>query len=295
LGLCAGGCFSASVAVIRDIYAEDKMNRVIGYMFSFCGFFSVLCGVIGGYLAAQYGWRGNFTALFVIASYLLVSIFLLLPETRPESTRISGFEEWKRKTGILLKDRNFLRYLLSGSFIYTTMLVFISAVAFVLDGLFQVDAQTLGICFSVMVLGYSVGAILSSVLKADQMRDRTLTIILTLPMIAISALPFYEYIPLNGAYYIACLFFIVDLVVGFYGPVTTTRITGPYPHLSGTAASLVACCAMILGALSGFIATHFYDGTIWPMMVTMLATSAAALAAFLIFAPRIDHKNVPAF
>ncbi|TXL74009.1 hypothetical protein FHP25_19015 [Vineibacter terrae] len=64
-----------------------------------------------------------------------------------------------------------------------------------------------------------------------------------------------------------------------------TQLTLTYPHIAGTASSLLGVIQFGTGAVFGTLVGHLLDGTIWPVAALMGAGGVLCFVAHRVLAP----------
>ena len=286
LGLVGGACMAVSLAVIRDLYDRDRMNRVLARIYAICGLCSVVGALIGGWVVGEIGWRGNFWCLFAVAMACWAALFIGLPETRPAHTTVQSMADIIRRMRRLFGDQKFLRLCLGGALIYCNMLVFIAVMPFLYGDLFGLSSAQIGLAFAAVISGYTMGSVLCSRQKAS-VSAVALTAVLSIAVLALIL-----FLDMQGAanlWSISAAYFLIIAGVGFMAPQVVSIARDPYPMMAGTASSLITFSGYMTCGVVGYIAAKFYDHSIWPTSIIMMACLVGAL---LLIAP-LSRSVIP--
>ena len=79
-GLGMSAPASLGYVVIAERYAAEKQASMLGILNGFITIGMAFAPVIGSFIAIYYGWRGNFTALLILALISLVLSIFILPK-----------------------------------------------------------------------------------------------------------------------------------------------------------------------------------------------------------------------
>lgn len=283
LGACAGPVLGR--AVVRDAWGAERAARVLSYLASAMAIAPAAGPVIGGFLESYLGWRSNFFALSLYALVLLLLLGYRLPETnryRDETAlrpmRIVG------NYVLLLRHRSYLGYLLIVALAYSGIFVFISGSSFLLIETLGLTPQAFGLSFAGAVGGYVVGSLGSGRFSQRFGSDRILvfgvamgclagTVGLTLALSGVLSV-----VSVVGS---TALFF---LAAGCLLPNAFAGALRHYPHMAGSASSLLGFVQMALASAIGMAVGALHDGTHLPMAgaTALIAAAIAASWAFLI-------------
>ena len=78
--------------IISDVYTTDRAAKLYGVMNAVFTIFMALAPVLGGFINASIGWRGNYGIVAVLCAISWLVLFFFLPETRPINEKIAKEE-----------------------------------------------------------------------------------------------------------------------------------------------------------------------------------------------------------
>ena len=123
IGACAGIVIAR--AVERDLYTPQASARVFSFLILVMGVAPILAPLFGAYITEFMGWRALFWIVAALGVACAFTIHLTLPETRGRRydvrMRHSGQTYWQ-----VLKDREFLRYSLTGGIAQSGLFAYIT-------------------------------------------------------------------------------------------------------------------------------------------------------------------------
>ena len=287
VGACTGPVLGR--AMIRDIYGPERAASIYSYLASIMALAPAIAPIIGGWVAAYWGWREVFLllALFVLVSLVFFSLKIeesLAPELRQPIQLAPIF----RNFGSLLQDRTYIAYVMCMSFVYSGLFAFLSGSPFVLIEFLQVSESAFGFYFLVIVVGYISGSVFSGRFGEKFSLTRLLfigaviTAVSSLVCAGLAAMEVYNV-------------WAVVLPIGFYalgvGLVMPQSISGAlkhYPHMAGTASSLLGFSQMGIAAVVGVLVGTLHDGTSWIMAFFIALMGCGTLASYLFLLPRSE-------
>jgi DHA1 family bicyclomycin/chloramphenicol resistance-like MFS transporter len=152
-GVAGAAGIAIALAIVSDIYAGSVQVRFFSLLMMVSGLAPIVAPIIGSQLLAFTSWRGIFVALALIGLLLLAGAFSL-GETLPAAHRQrGGIAASLRAFRDLLADRRFVGYALSSGFAFAAAITYISVSPFILQNIYGVSTQLLGIVFGVNALG----------------------------------------------------------------------------------------------------------------------------------------------
>ena len=98
-----------SRAIIRDLYARDRIGAMISLVIAVMMIAQMLSPLTGGLLETAFGWRAIFYVVTAASLVIAVIIALALPETRRDRVEGRGF---RGDVGSLVTSRAFIGYVL---------------------------------------------------------------------------------------------------------------------------------------------------------------------------------------
>lgn len=278
----AAGIVIANAAV-RDRYSGVAMARFLSTLMLVNGVAPILAPVVGGQLLRVVSWRGVFVVLTAIGLVLLVVCLAWFDESLPPGRRRSGggLRDTLRSFRLLLADRSFAGYALSGGLAFAAMFAYISGSSFVLQDIFGLSPQRFGLVFGTNALGIVLVGQLNRVLVARFPPRGVLAVAFTVALaggvLLLVAVPAGWGLPaiLPG------LFAVVSSI-GVILPNTRALAMSSYPDLAGTASAFVGVLQFAVGGLVAPLVGVAGTGTALPMAVVIAALAALGLVTFAV-------------
>lgn len=274
---CAGMVISR--AVVRDVADQMDPVRLMGRLMLVMGVAPILAPLIGGYVAAWFGWRAIFwfLALIGLAALLLCMAFLeeSLPEERRRRVPLLAV---LRSYASLLANARFMGVALASGCAISGMFAYIVGSPFVFIELNGVAPEHYGWLFGAAALGFVAVSQLSAGLANRFGRE----VVFTLTIAALAACGFLLILltwlaaPFFAGY--AMIFLYVSLL-GIALPLGTIIAITPFGHMAGTASALLGTLQFGMGAVAGALISALHDGTAMPMALTIGIAGSAALIA----------------
>lgn len=279
-GLAACGGVVLARTMVRDLAERDQAARAMSLMMACSSLAPMLAPLIGGQVLWFFGWRAIFWLLAGVGIVALTITWFRLPETlRPEYRQPLVLMGVLRRFGQLVRSRAFMGYGFTSSFQFAALFSFISGSPFVFIERYGISPREYGVIFGGMVVFMTAGSLLNARFVRQLGAGRILRYAVIVPAVAgaialvlglveartgaIGLVPFFV------------LFAAQIATISLIGPNATAMALQSYPHMAGTASSLMGVMQFGLGALFGAIVGQTFDGTIAPM------TTALGIAGIL--------------
>jgi DHA1 family bicyclomycin/chloramphenicol resistance-like MFS transporter len=276
-----GGCAPLVVprAVVRDYFDGRESVRMLSMLVLVMMLGPILAPYIGGQMLVRFGWRSMFLAL---AGYGLVWLVLsawLLPESlRPEQRRRASVAAIASTYLRILRDREYLAWVLSGGLVFAGLLAYISGSSFVYIELFGVSPEHFGLYFGANAVGLMIASQINRYLASRVPPEVIVRRVLPVAVIAGLALLVDAYTGFGGFAGILVPLFCFIICHGFTAPNTTALAMSPYGAVAGSASALMGTLQFVLGAATGELVSAFGNGTAVPFAAVIAGCGLAAFA-----------------
>lgn len=279
--LQAIGACSALVGargLVRDLFAPTEGARMLAGAATIMSFAPLLGPVLGAALFEAFGWRSAFAALGSFALVLAVISATRLRETiRQRNPHALRPGPMLRTYGEVLRSRAFRAYAAAAASTYGALFAFIAGSAFVLIRVLGLSVTAYGFSFSTMVAGYLVGTLLCRRLVGRRGLQHTLTAGAWLQAIAAGAMALLALAGVHHALAIVLPMVFVGISHAMVQMPAQSGAVAPFPHAAGAAAALMGFLMMALATAVGAWLGASYDGTVYPLTLTIAAFGCASL------------------
>lgn len=277
VGACS--CLVGARGFVRDLYSPTEGARLLAAAATIMSFAPLIGPVLGAYLYVAFGWRSAFALLAGFSLLLALAAALRLKETNqhrnPYALRIGPM---LRTYAAVARSPAFRAYTLSAAATYAGLFAFISGSSFVLIRVLGVSTTAYGFSFSTMVAGFLVGTLVCRKLVVAHGLQRTvyagasLQAAAGLTMAALAAAG--AHVPAS----IVAPMFFYGIAHGLIQPPAQSGAVAPFPKTAGAAAALMGFTMMLIASFVGFWIGASYNGTVYPLTLTICATSLASAA-----------------
>ena len=182
--------------------------------------------------------------------------------------------------GRLLRDRQYLGYVLSGSLIFSGLLAYIAGSPFVFIELFHVRPERFGLYFGTNAMGIIAASQVNRWLANRVETKRIVAVVLPIAMAAGLVLAVDAYTGFGRFPGILLPLFVFIACHGFVMPSTTALAMAPHGRVAGSASALLGTLQFVLGAASGALVGALGNGTALPLAA---AVAGCGIGAFLTF------------
>lgn len=265
-------------AIVRDLFEGATAARFFSTLMLVTGLGPIFAPQIGAEILRVTSWRGVFVALAIIASLLLVTALLKVPETLPPERRQAG---GLRSTLVAMatvgRERSFIVYSLVGTLGFASIFAYIAGSPFVLQDVYGLSPQLFGLVFAMNAGGLVLGAQVNGHLVRRLGSGPLLSF--GLVVMAIGGLGFLGAVSTHWGGLGAVLpsLFVVLFGLGFLNPNAMALAMQRHPQAAGTASALFGSAQFLCGAavapLVGIAGNH----SALPMGIVMASLTAGAV------------------
>ena len=273
-GLAACGSVVLARTMVRDLAEKDHAARAMSLMMACTSIAPMLAPLIGGQILWFLGWRAIFWTLAGIGILALVVSYFRLPETlRPEYRQPLVLSSILKRFGELLRHRAFMGYAFTTSFMFSALLSFLSGSPFVFIEKYGIPPRNFGLIFGGMVVFMTIGSLFNArfvrVFGAGAILRWAVLVPGVCGLFALVLGQIEARYGTIGMWPIVACFAPQIATISLIAPNSTALALQRYPHMAGTASSLMGVMQFGIGALFGAAVGQTYDGTIGPMTVAM--------------------------
>ena len=270
-----------SRAMVRDLYDGDALTKFFSTLLLVNGLAPILAPVLGGQLTRFMSWRGVFVVLALIGVALLIATVLGLKETLPAESRGAsggGLPATLLTFRVLMRDRLFMGYVLTGGFAIAAMFAYISGSPFVLEDIHGLSKQEFSFAFGANALGIMIAGQLSGRLVGRVAPSRLLGAGLVMSFggstILLAATAVFGG-NLGGT--LAGLFLMVSAIGVITPQVTALALSGYEAAVAGAASALIGTGQFLFGAIFAPLTGLGSKSSGMPMALVIFGLSGAAV------------------
>ncbi len=268
LGGCAG--MVASRALVRDLFPVEESAKVFSLLMLVVGVSPIIAPTLGGYITASIGWKYIFVALGIMAAFVLIAVYVALPEGRKPDTTLS-----LKPSAIIanflsvLKEPQFYTYALTGSIASAGLYAYIAGSPYVFMEIFKVTEKQYGWIFALVAIGLITSSQVNSFLLRTYKSEQIIKVALLCQTITGAALFAGSALGLLGVLstiFLICIFLCCQ---GFTFPNTSALSLAPFSRNAGSASALLGSIQMAIGAATSALVSFLSNHTAVPMTGVM--------------------------
>lgn len=251
VGIASGSVVATTV--IGDLYEGKMRGRAMGTFQMLVTMGPVVGPVVGGFVGEAAGVNGVFWVLTVGGVLLWLTVYRLLPETKPETSGGNRFSV--RDFATVLQDRVGSSIVMLGFVQYFTFYQFLVFLPVLLTSTYGLSAAENGLVFLPMSLFLVVGSNLGGRLQ-ERVQTRKL-LILTTSLNVLATVLFFLLAGVSLPVLIAVIS-VFGLCLGLSLPVQTTMLADAFAHNRATAIGVYNFVRFIGMAAGPIIGTVFH-------------------------------------
>lgn len=284
-GLAGGVGIVVAQAAGRDIYAGAALIRFYGRLTVIGGFAAIVGPLLGGVLNAFTDWRGLFVFLAGVGALILIATLLAFDETLPAQDRAAGgLGRTVHDFRTLLSDRVFLGAILNQGFLYAALFAYLAGATFVLQDIYGLSPLGYALAFGVNSAGFMVCGYLAGRVSERRSVRGTLSVGIVISTLGAAGLLAAGMTAMPLIVVLVSLFLLASGVAISSPPATTLALVG-YPHIAGTASSLLGMVRFGFGGIAAPLVGIAGATSILPLGVVTVAAAVLAVVALLLTSP----------
>jgi len=245
---------------VRDVYAPKDAAVALSYLSSISGMAPILGPMLGGWLHVQFGWQATFWFLGLYGAAVVALAATSYKETlNPDYVQPIRPLTILKNYSVLMRTPAYVGYMACMSFGFAGVFAYLSGSSFVYQGVFGLGADTFGLVFGAIVLGFVSGTLINA--RLSPRLGPGFMLAAGIWLIAGSGL-IMAVMALSGVNHLAAM--VVPQVgyvlgMGIIMPQAFAGALMPFPHMAGTASSLLGFVQLSLAAVAGAIVGLFLD------------------------------------
>lgn len=249
-GTADGAIFVAYRAVMRDLYDDNDLSKIISFVSIAWIMTPILAPFFGGYIQHFYGWEMIFNIIFVCSALMLIAAWKLFPETRHNIDPNSITEHRIIKKYLtILKNPLFIFFSVSAMLTNVIMLCYNLVSPFLLQNSLHLTPITFGWSAAFVACGYIVGSLING---SWVTRLGKYVMIFSGTVICLTGALALFILALSHHFTVAAI--IIPIAIIFIGfgilyPNFSASAMKPFKHMAGTAGAMQGTIQTGIGVL----------------------------------------------
>ena len=274
IGACVGPTLARAVA--RDVFGPTGAARALSLIAMLMALAPAVAPTLGGVLLLVLPWESVFLFLACYGAAMIALIHVFLPESLPlvqslHPARIA------RNYAELLVDPFFLTVTITSGLVYAGLLVYLASSSFVYIDMLGVPVEYFGLVFLSSVVGYMGGSACSARLSKQYESERIMLLGVVLGVTASCLLLACSTAWPDSVAALMLPMALYSVAMGLVLPHAMAIALRPFPHIAGTASSLLGFIQMSLSAAASALIGQFLTTSPQPMVWMLLTISLASL------------------
>lgn len=279
-GFSASAGIVISRAIARDLYSGHELTKFFSLLLLVGNLGPLAAPIAGSGILSFTTWIGVFIALSLLGIYLWAMTKWRLKETLPMERREKpNFANQLRSYGMLLRDRQFVGYMLAQGIMIAGVFAYVSGTPFIYQNIYGVTPAVFALLFGSNGISLIIG---SQLVGRMAHRISEQAFLLFGLWVALSA----SIVVLVVAVFHGPLFALVIPLFFFVCSIGITS-TAAFPlamerqaNMAGSAAALLGVIPFLLGAVVAPMVGIAGENTAVPLGLIILTTSTAAMLAY---------------
>lgn len=289
-GVAGGAGIVIAQAAGRDVFSGAALLRFYARVTVIGGLAAVVGPLLGGVLTVFTDWRGLFTTLAIAGAAIFALVLMLMPETLPVFARSGGgLAQSVRNFRSLLADRVVVGALLNQGFLYAALFAYLAGATYALQDIYGLSPQAYAAAFGLNSVGFMIFGHLGGIASGRWSVRGTMVVggllaaagALGLLVSGLVAMPLWV---------VLVSLFALAAGVAASSPPATILALEDYPHIAGTASSLLGMIRFGLGGVAAPLVG--VAGALSMLPLGVVTTTAVALALAVLPLARARHTAI---
>lgn len=241
-GIAGAGGVVISKSIATDLYEGKQLARFFSMLSSVQGLAPICAPVLGGLLLTVTDWRGIFWSLLLIGGMLLLAVCFFSESSKGDKGTV-----WTTFRNYLpvIRNRNFMRYVLVQAMAMGVMFTYIAASPFIFQEHYGLSPLAYSLCFGVNALGIMAGSLLIIRFRSA---GKALSVGATgfLGMALVVSVTLLCNLSVG---YVEIAFFFLLVFLGMILPTSTALALEPVRENSGSASAILGFLTFFVGGV----------------------------------------------
>lgn len=244
-GVSGAGGVVISKAIATDLYEGKELTRFFSMLSSVQGIAPVCAPVLGGVLLEMTDWKGIFRILVWIGIVLIVALAFFKESLNDEQRQHCGMFSTFRHYIPVLRNTQFMRYVLVQAFAMGVMFTYIAASPFIFQEHFNMSPLAYSLCFGANAVAIMLGSLTVSLFPDATCALRIGTRGFGLMSLFVAAALIFG----TSVWWVEVSLFVFMLFLGVILPSSTTLALDLERKNSGNASALLGFLMFLFGGI----------------------------------------------
>jgi DHA1 family bicyclomycin/chloramphenicol resistance-like MFS transporter len=275
--LAGGVAGIGAFAMVRDFFPVKESAKIFSMLLLIIGISPLIAPSAGGLIAAALGWQWVFIVLIIIVVIMMFLIYFFLPEGhQPDPTVSLSIKPIVKTFYGILKNRQFITCVLTGSFSFTTLFIYVAGAPVIFMDIFKMDNKHFSLIFTLLSCCFLASSQVNIwLLKRFQSIQIFRTALMLQIFISIIILVF----TISGITSLAStviLFILVLSCIGSIMPNATAMALAPFKQNIGSASALMGFLQLGISSIISSLVGLLNTKTMLPVALLLVLTTVTA-------------------
>ncbi|CCD28818.1 Permease of the major facilitator superfamily [Candidatus Glomeribacter gigasporarum BEG34] len=276
-------------AMIADRYQGAENIRLVGFMNACLSLLMAIAPILGGFMNAWVGWRGNYGSVALLSLIAWIGLFTLLPETKRQRVPVS-IRKISRDYRALLQAPVFINTGLAPSLLFSAYMAFIATSSFLYQETWNLSIMDFVRHQTVIVGSFACVSLFSvKLMQWIGNKQRALKFSIALCVLSTLSLMLFALKQVETPILTTSLMSLFCMGFALCYPILFSASLDIFPELRGTASSLIMSTRALLMATFTGLTGHFYNGTLLTVTFSLALGTFLALACVACYL-RLDSR-----
>jgi DHA1 family bicyclomycin/chloramphenicol resistance-like MFS transporter len=274
VGACVGPTLARTVA--RDLFGPRRAARALSLIAMLMALGPAIAPLLGGVVILVLPWPVIFLFLATYGALMIVLLHIYLPESIPQKQSLHPLSIARNYWQLIL-DPHYLFITIASALVYTGLITYLSSSSFVYIDMLGVPVQYFGFIFLSTVAGYMAGSAISARISYRYDSEQTIVVGAALCLLGAAIMWLGNTLLPNSVMVLMLPMTLYAIGMGLVMPHAMAVALAPFPHIAGTASSLLGFIQMSLSALGAAAVGQALSDSPKPMLAAMLAFNLTSL------------------
>jgi len=279
-GFAASAGIVISRAIARDLYSGKDLTKFFSLLLLVGNLGPLAAPVAGSGVLSFTAWSGVFIALALLGLYLWMMTKWSLKETLPTDRRSpTNFAHQVRSYVVLIRDRQFLGYMLAQGIMIAGVFAYVSGTPFIYQNIYGVTPTIFALLFGSNGISLIIGSQLVGRMSHRVSERAFLLFGLWLALLSSAAVLIVTFVQ-GPLFALVIPLFTFVASIGISSTAAFPLAMESQARMAGSAAALLGVVPFLLGAAVAPLVGIAGEDTAVPLGVILLLSSTAAMFAY---------------
>lgn len=274
-GIGIAGPSALAYVVIANQYSVDKQQKIMGWLNGTITLAMATAPIIGSYISLLFGWRGNFTLLFVFGILALAMSLAIIPRyTAPDDSR-----EYEAGYMPIIRSKSAVCYIVAICFLVTPYWIFIGISPILYMESFGVPLSSFGYYQGTIAFVFAALSFGSSTFIRFFGNKKCFYGSIVMCCIAILIIGFVSFSGTKNPLIITISFGILSAGVIFPTNILWPCALDTIPGAKSRISAILLAAKLLLSTIGLQFVSYYYDGTFFNIGMVVVCGILVALYA----------------